>query len=71
MRQLLEGLIAELAGVLADVCVDQGMLAQLLGGREHLETVRTLVALLLQTMYILSMPVHVRLTLKLLKDMAK
>ena len=47
VRELLEGLVAVLAHVLADVGVDERVLCQLLGRRERLVALGTFVGLLL------------------------
>jgi len=38
VRELFEGLVAEVARILADVAVDERVLRQLLGGGKRLET---------------------------------
>ena len=56
-----------MAGVLADVAVNQRVLRQLLRRRERLETQHTLMVLLISTMTLLGVSLHVRLILKLLQ----
>ena len=58
VRQLLEGLVAVLALILADVGVDERVLCELLRRRERLVTFGTLMGLLFQTMDLLSMSLH-------------
>jgi len=66
VRELFKRLVAVVARVLADVGVDEGVLRQLLGGREGLEAQDALVMFLLGAMSLLGVTLHVRLVLKLL-----
>ena len=66
MRELLEGLVAELALVLADVGVDERVLRELLRRRERLETVAALVRLLLQPVHVFCMTLQLGLALEFL-----
>ena len=71
VRQLLEGLVAVVARILAHVAVHQRVLGQLLRGRERLEAQRALVVLLFGTVSLLGVTLHVRLVLELLHSPAE
>ena len=66
MTKLFKRFVTVLTVELADVCVYQRMLSQLLGGWERLKALWTLVTLLFHAVYVLRVSRHVRFAVKFL-----